>query len=239
MAATPSESVRTEIDAGVATIRVDDGKANALSHGVLDGLSAALDEVEKQKLRAVVLVGRPGRFSAGFDLSVMGQGLKAAGALTLQGADLAIRLYSFPAPVVLGVTGHALAMGGLLCLSADERIGADGDFKIGLNEVAIGMTLPRFGILLAQERLSKRHQARAVVDAEIYDPRGAVDAGFLDRVVAPEAVVDEAQTRARALGEGLHPVAHRNTKLSMRAETLERLRACVAEDRARLADTAG
>jgi enoyl-CoA hydratase len=235
VAAPASEPVRTEIDDGVATIHLDDGKANALSHAVIRALSTALDEVEKQKLRALALVGRPGRFSAGFDLSVMRQGMKAAGELTLEGADLAVRLYSFPIPVVLGVTGHALAMGGLLCLSADERIGADGDFKIGLNEVAIGMPLPRFGILLAQERLSRRHQARAVVEAEIYDPRGAVDAGFLDRVVAPDAVVEVARSRARALAEGLHPGAHRDTKLAMRAEVLERLRASIADDRARLA----
>lgn len=124
-------------------------------------------------------------------------------------------------------------MGALLCLSADERIGADGEFKLGLNEVAIGMTLPDFGILLAQERLSKRHLARAVVDAEIYTPRGAVEAGYLDRVVEPDAVADAARARARELAEGLSPQAHRNTKLALRAGALDALRASVARDRAR------
>ncbi len=225
--------VTVDLEAGVAEVRLDDGKANALSHAVLDGLSSALDEAEKGGARAVVLLGRPGRFSAGFDLSVMGQGPRAAAELVLKGADLAIRLYSFPAPVVAGVTGHALAMGALLCLSADERIGADGEFKLGLNEVAIGMTLPDFGILLAQERLSRRHLARAVVDAEIYTPRGAVAAGYLDRVVEPDAVADAARARARELAEGLSPQAHRNTKLALRAGALDALRASVARDRER------
>ncbi|MDJ0848768.1 MAG: crotonase/enoyl-CoA hydratase family protein, partial [Myxococcota bacterium] len=225
-------AVTSAFEDGVARIHLDDGKANALSHTVLDALLSAFDEAEKQEARAVVLVGRPGRFSAGFDLSVVRQGPKQASDLVLKGADLAIRFYSFPAPIVLGVTGHALAMGAILCLSADERIGAEGDFKVGLNEVAIAMTLPDFGILLAQERLSRRHLQRAVNQAEIYAPQGAVDAGYLDRVVAPEAVADAALARARELAEGLHPQAHRNTKLALRAGALEQLRESVARDRA-------
>ena len=226
-------AVTTAFEDGVARVHLDDGKANALSHTVLDALFSAFDEAEKQQARAVSMVGRPGRFSAGFDLSVVRQGPQEAADLVLKGADLAIRVFSFPAPVVLGVTGHALAMGALLCLSADERIGADGEFKIGLNEVAIAMTLPDFRILLAEERLSRRHLQRAVAQAEIYTPQGAVDAGYLDRVVAPEAVADAALARARELADGLHAGAHRNTKLALRAEALEKLRASVARDRAR------
>lgn len=216
------------IEDGVAVLRLDDGKANALSPGVLDALHTALDRALAEEVGAVVLLGRPGRFSAGFDLSVMRQGPKAAIAMVGRGAELGLRLFDCPVPVVIGATGHALAMGAVLLLAADERIGAEGDFKIGLNEVAIKMTLPEFAIALAEERLSRRHLQRAINQAEIYSPREAVDAGYLDRVVPAEQVGPEAIARAQILAGMLDPKAHRETKRALRRVALERLRAAVA-----------
>ena len=226
-----TESVHYTLEDAVAVIRLDDGKANALSHELLDATGAALDRAAKEEARGLALVGRPGRFSAGFDLSVMRQGPDEVLKLVFKGADLAVRLFDWPTPVVLGVTGHALAMGAVLLLAADERVGADGAFKIGLNEVAIGMTLPEFALELSRERLSKRHLQRATSGAEIYTPRAAIDAGFLDRVVEPEAVAGEAVRCARALAETLDGAAHRNTKRALRAAVLERLRQGLVDSR--------
>jgi enoyl-CoA hydratase len=231
----PAEAVQFEMRDSVALVRLDDGKANALSNDVIAALVVALDRAEKEGAKALVLAGRPGRFSAGFDLSVMRQGPQAALDLVLAGAELGIRLYASPIPVVLAVTGHALAMGAVLCLTADQRIGSEGDFKIGLNEVAIGMTLPGFAVELAHSRLSRRHLTRATSLAEIYDPVGACDAGFLDRTVAAEKCVDEALSVARGLADGLNGRAHDGTKRALRAESLDRLRQSVADDRAQLA----
>jgi len=219
-----NEAVRYTLDESIAVIRLDDGKVNALSHAVLDGLHAALDRAEKDDAKAVVLAGREGRFSAGFDLSVMSEGIESANRLASKGGELAIRLYDSPRPVVLAVTGHALAMGAILLMSADERIGADGPFKIGLNEVAIGMALPEFALIFAEARLSRRHLIRATSSAEIYTPAEAVDAGFLDRVVAPADVLSEAIARARSMAETLDETAHKKTKRALRKPDVERLR---------------
>ena len=130
-------------------ITLDDGKANALSFAMADGLDSALDQgCECGKV--IVLAGRPGKFCAGFDLSVMGNMDADSQRLLRRGADIAGRLAHSTTPVIAAVTGHALAMGALICLSADYRLGSRGAFKLGLNEVAIGMTLPWFGIELAQ-----------------------------------------------------------------------------------------
>ncbi len=223
-----SDAVRVEIREEVALVTLDDGKANALSHAVIEAVHAALDRAEAEA-GAVVIAGRAGRFSAGFDLSVMREGGDAVGNLVGAGARLALRLYEFPVPVVIACTGHALAMGGILLLSADYRIGAAGDFKIGLNEVAIGMTLPIFGVEFARERLSKRHLTRAVAQAEIYDPAGAVDAGFLDAVAPAEALIDDALARAGQLAK-LNRGAHRNTKLRLRADAIATMRQTLDDD---------
>jgi enoyl-CoA hydratase len=222
------EIVTTEIQDGIAVIRLDDGKANALSVGTQGQIHAALDQAEKEA-RSVVFAGRPGRFSAGFDLSVMGTGdASAVREMVKGGAELALRLYEFPVPVVMACTGHAIAMGAVLLLAADTRIGVDGDFKIGLNEVSIRMTLPMFAVELAQDRLSRRHLQRAVNLAEIYSPADAVDAGYLDRVVTADSLLGEAIAEAKRY-ESLDPRAHHGTKRNLRGPTIERIRASLAE----------
>lgn len=221
------EPVQYALEGAVAVIRLDDGKANALSHTVLDALHAAFDRAEQDGAGAVAMVGRPGRFSAGFDLSVMSQGPDAVRDLVSKGARLAQRVFESPVPVVLGVTGHALAMGAVLCLAADERIGSDGAYKLGLNEVAIKMTLPEFALVLAADRLSRRHLSRATSGAEIYSPAAAVDAGYLDRVVADGEADAAASARAAELAEGLHGRAFAQTKRALRREAHARMQAAV------------
>jgi enoyl-CoA hydratase len=215
-------SVRYELRESTGILWIDDGKVNALTREGIDACLDGLDRAEKEA-QALLIVGRPGCFSAGFDLSVLRQGGDALSEMFLSGAELALRLYAFPCPVVIACTGHAIAMGAILCLSADARIGADGDYKIGLNEVAIGLALPELGTELARERLSKRHLDRAVLQAQIYTPREAVDAGFLDRVTPQTALIDESIDEAHRLAS-LDSAAHRNTKLRLRGDAIARIR---------------
>jgi enoyl-CoA hydratase len=226
------EPVRYELSDSVAVIHLDDGKANALSHAVIDSLHAALDQAEKEA-RCVVLVGRPGRLSAGFDLSVMSTGPEAVQGLVTAGAELLLRLYMFPMPTVVACSGHALAAGAIILLVADTRIGARGNFKIGLNEVAIGMSLPIFGIEFARDRLSKRHFHAAVNQARIFDPEGAVDAGYLDATAEPEKLLDEALAEANRLAQ-LSTGAYAGTKQTSRASIERQIRDTLAADMARL-----
>jgi enoyl-CoA hydratase len=212
----------------VALITMDDGKVNALSHAMIDALQGALDRAERDA-RAVVLAGRAGFFCAGFDLGSMTAGLDSARALVEAGSELNLRLILHPQPVVAACTGHALAAGALLLLSADSRIGTQGKFKIGLNEVAIGLRLPVFAAELARDRLSKRHFLAAAVHARLYDPDGARDAGFLDRVEAAEAAVEAAVAAAQSLSE-LDMKSLAETKRILRGPMVERVRASLASD---------
>lgn len=196
-------------------IQMDDGKANAISFAMLEQLDAALDQAERAG-KVVIIAGRTGKFSAGFDLAVMGEGGDDMLRLLAGGAGLARRLLQFPTPVVLAVSGHALAMGALLLLCADYRIGTAGSFKLGLNEVAIGMTMPYFGVELARARLDPAHFELSVSCAHLYDADGAVEAGYLDEAVE----VDQLMSRSIAVAEqlaGLNMAAHKATKDRVRA----------------------
>jgi enoyl-CoA hydratase len=220
--------VTTTIEDGVAVVRFDDGKVNALSYAAIEAIEAALDEAQREA-RAVCLVGREGVFSAGFDLSVMRAGIEAAVQLVTAGGRMLVRLYLHPQPVVAAVTGHALAAGVLLSASCDVRIGADGPAKIGLNETAIGMSLPVFAVELARDRLNPEAVTRATMGAEIYDPHGAAAVGWLDRVVPADECVSEAIAQARRWAE-YSPAAYAQTKKLVREPVVERIRAAGTAD---------
>jgi enoyl-CoA hydratase len=214
----------------ISTITMDDGKVNALSLEMLAGLGAALDRAEADMV-AVVLAGRAGTLSAGFDLRVLRGGGSDAFDMLMGGFALSVRMLTFPTPVVVACTGHAIAMASFLLLSADYRIGASGPFRIGANEVAIGLTMPLAAVEICRARLAPAHFNRSVVNAEMYGPAGAVEAGFLDRVVDETDLVAAAQEAARALAT-LDMTAHAATKLRARAQALSAIRSAVEEDEA-------
>jgi len=227
-----SNAVRYELVDTVAVVTLDDGKVNALSHEVINALHEALTRAEREAA-SVLLVGRPGRLSAGFDLSEMQRSDAAAQTLVGAGAELTLRLFTFPRPVVVACSGHALAAGAILLLAGDLRIGATGNFKIGLNEVSIHITLPVFVMEMARARLSKRYFTRATTQAEIFDPAGAKDAGYLDATVAPEQLYDEALAHARRLAALPHPTFGK-TKDNERGATERSIRETLAADLAKL-----
>jgi len=222
-------AVTYELRDRVALITIDDGKANAISHDIAAGVHDALEQA-KSEAGAVVLTGRPGRFSAGFDLSVMTSSPEAARNLLKAGADIAIEIHEFPMPVIIASTGHALAMGAILLMSADVRIGAEGNFKIGLNEVAIGMPVPKFAVELARTSLSNAAFTAAVNLATVYDPAGAVVAGYLDQVVADDAVLATALAHAAELAERLDTDAFALTRKNCRGASLNLIRSGLAAD---------
>lgn len=213
----------------VAIVTLDDGKANVISTAVVDALNAHMDRVETEGARALVIVGRPGKFSAGFDLSEMTANVESMRALVVHGARWLMRLYGFGVPTVAACTGHALAAGALTLLSCDVRIGADVPAKIGLNEVSIGMALPKFAVELARERVPAHELGEATLGARVYDPAGAVAAGYLDRVVAEADLVDAAVAEAERLG-ALRTGAYALTKLNLRGALIEQQLATVKAD---------
>ena len=224
--------VTYERDGALATIAMDDGKVNALSLPMLRQLDAAFDRAQADHA-VVVLTGRDGVFSAGFDLPALRAGGPEAEAMLFAGFELAERILSFSTPVLIGCTGHAVAMGVFLLLSADYRVGVSGPYRITANEVAIGLTMPHAAVEICRQRLTPAHFNRAVVLAEVYAPVDAVDAGFLDRVVTPSELGDVVRTSAVALA-GLDMAAHAATKQRARSQSLTLVRAAIEADEVEL-----
>lgn len=216
-----SKVVGYQLEQSVATVTLHNGRVNAISHQVIEQLNEALDQAEKDKA-VVVITGQPGMLSAGYDLAVMKESMDSAMALVEKGSRLTRRMLSFPYPIVVACTGHAIAKGAFLLLAADYRIGVEGAFKIGLNEVAIGMTMHYAGVELARGRLAPVFFSRSVLLAEMFSPEDAVMAGFLDVAVS----ADHFESTVLAVGQGMTKLdmkSHYQTKLKVRAHLLKTL----------------
>lgn len=220
--------VNYTFDDGVATIAMDDGKANVMTLAMQQALGAALDRAEAERA-VVLLAGRARMFSGGYDLGMFSRSGEEALRTIKAGGTLAMRLFSFPLPVVAVCTGHAVAQGAFLLMSTDVRVGAKGAFKIGLNEVVIGLTIPHYGIELARARLTPSWFNHATTTGAMYAPDEAAVAGFLDRAVDEPSVLDVAREEARRLTK-VDLAAHAATKLRVRRPALEAMRALHAEE---------
>ncbi|MNP20934.1 putative enoyl-CoA hydratase [compost metagenome] len=227
-----SELISYHLEDGIATLTLSNGKVNAISPDVIAAFNAALDQAVTDRA-VVIITGQPGILSGGYDLKVMTSGPKEAVSLVTSGSTLARRLLSHPFPVVVACPGHAVAKGAFLLLSADYRLGVDGPFSIGLNEVQIGMTMHHAGIEIARDRLSKSAFQRSVVNAEMFNPQSAVAAGYLDVVVAAEELQGAALAAARQLKK-INMTAHKNTKLKARKALLDALDNAIIQDQEHL-----
>jgi enoyl-CoA hydratase/carnithine racemase len=223
-----------ELDGGIATIAMDDGKVNAFSIEMLRSVTAALDRAEADEA-VVVLTGRERYFSAGFDLEVFTERPGEIVEMLTLGARLAERILSFPTPVLVACSGHAIAAGTFPALAADLRIGVEGPFKLGLNEVKIGLTVPLYVVELARQRLTPRDFNRSLVTAAMYSPEEAVSAGLLDRLVPPSELREASLAAAEELA-ALNMDAHAATKERVRGASLAALRDAVEEELAALGD---
>lgn len=227
-----SELIAYHLEDGIATLTLNNGKVNAISPDVIAAFNAALDQAVADRA-VVIITGQPGILSGGYDLKVMTAGPKEAVSLVTAGSTLARRLLAHPFPVIVACPGHAVAKGAFILLSADYRIGVDGPFSIGLNEVQIGMTMHHAGIELARDRLRRSAFHRSVINGEMFDPQSAVDAGFLDKVVSAEELQAAALAAARQLKK-INMTAHKNTKLKVRKALLETLDNAIAMDQQHL-----
>ena len=212
-----------EIQNNIAVVTIDDGKANVVGPTFLDSMNEMLDRAEKEKPGAVILCGRDGMFSAGFDLGEFKKGAEAGMTMVARGMQLLIRLYSFPLPVVAACTGHGIAMGAFVIMACDNRIGTRGSYRITLPETAIGMEVPLTMLELTASRVPPQHLTRVAIQAEVFDPDQAVAVGLLDEVVESQDVMARALDVAEKLSQ-LPQAVYAANKLAVRRRALAAMR---------------
>ena len=209
-------------DEGLAHLVMDDGKVNALGRASLTSLDEHLDRAEKDGATAIVISGREGVFCAGFNLAEIRD---PAGATALRGQliDLVLRLFEFDRPVVIACSGHALAAGAALLLAGDRRVGLAGAYKLGFNEVSVGVTISKATVELARYRMPMPW-FESIITGSTFPPHQAVAAGLLDELAEDhETLLSESTRIARELG-GIAPTAFGAMKLVARGPVAANVR---------------
>ena len=202
---------------------MDRPPANALNRELVEKLLAALETVRMDGARAVVLTGRPGMFSGGLDvpdlLTLDRRQVEAFWGLFFA---LTRQLAASPIPVIAAVSGHAPAGGAVLALQCDYRIGVTGKFRIGLNEVQVGLPVPGTILLALEEVVGPRVARRMATRGQMLSMDEALSVGLLDELVEPEQLLATALVRANEL-LALPPVAMNTTRLAGKARLSDAL----------------
>ncbi len=215
-------TLTTEGDVSIITL--DDGKANVFSSAMSSTINQLLDEVPNDK-GALLITGRQGLLSGGFDLKTMTGGeAKDIIEMTVNGFKLLARIYGFSRPVVVASSGHAIALGAFLLCCADYRVGAKGKYLVQANEHRNNMSIPVPILEISKSRISKRHWHRAILNAEAYPIDQSVEAGYLDEVVDEEDLMKRAMEVATDLATLGHP-HYQMTKDLDQKDILERINA--------------
>ena len=215
-------TLTTEGDVSIITL--DDGKANVFSSAMSSTINQLLDEVPNDK-GALLITGRQGLLSGGFDLKTMTGGeAKDIIEMTVKGFKLLARIYGFSRPVVVASSGHAIALGAFLLCCADYRVGAKGKYLVQANEHRNNMSIPIPILEISKSRISKRHWHRAILNAEAYPIDQSVEAGYLDEVVDEGDLMKRAMEVATDLATLGHP-HYQMTKDLDQKDILERINA--------------
>ena len=213
----------------VSIITLNDGKANVFSPEMSKTISSLLDEVPDNK-GSLVITGRPGIFSAGFDLKIISSGdASAVSSMIKTGFTLLARVYNFPRPVIAACSGHGVALGAFLLCCADYRIGAKGQFIVQANETRNNMSIPTPILEISKTRISKTHWYRAILNAEAYPIEKAIEPGYLDEVVEAESLMTRAMEVANDLATLGHP-HYKITKNLDQKDTLKRIHDAIDEN---------
>lgn len=206
----------------ISVITLDDGKANVFSTKMSTDINECLDEVSVED-GCIVLTGREGMFSAGFDLKTLqGGDMEQIQEMTTTGFKLLSRIFSFPRPVIAACSGHGIALGTFLLCCCDYRIGIKGDFMLGANEMRTNMVIPPPILELIKFRVAQSHKYRAVLGAEMYTFENAKEAGLIDEVVDSNILMETAFNKAKDLATMGHP-SYSMTKELYIAEPLKKI----------------
>ena len=212
----------------ISIITLDDGKANVFSPKMIQDVNECLDKVPTES-GALIITGRDGMFSAGFDLKIISSGdMQATMDMSLSGFKLLSRIFSFPRPILAACSGHGIALGTFLLCCCDYRIGVKGDYMIGANEMRTNMVIPIPILELISHRVTASHKYRAILGAEMYSIQDGVEAGLIDEIVDSKDLMEAAMLKAKDLASMGHPSYTLTKELFIR-EPLQKINDAISD----------
>ena len=206
----------------ISVIKLDDGKANAFSHEMLTIFNELLARVPRDS-GALVITGRDGLFSGGFDLKTLSTGDMDKIKIMVQlGYRTLLELYSFQRPVIAAVSGHSIALGLFVTCCADYRVAIDGKYICQANEVRNNMDIPPQIMEILKARVNKNYFYPAVYHSDAYSMKDSIAVGYIDEVVSQEHLMSRAMEKAAELASLPHP-HYVNTKHFAQGDVIKKI----------------
>lgn len=214
--------ISKEIRGSVTLLQIEHGKVNALDLELLSRLGQEFEQVEESSTRAVVLTGAGPSFSAGVDLfRLINGGRDYLNAFLPALTSALLKLFTFPKPVVAAVNGHAIAGGCVLVCACDYRLMVEGDGKIGVPELLVGVPFPALPLEILRFAVPQPNFQELVYTGRTLTPENALHHGLIEQVVKPEELLNRACDVAERFA-AIPRKSFRLTKRLMRQPTLER-----------------
>ena len=206
----------------ISIIKLDDGKANAFSYEMLSQVNELLKKVPRDS-GALVITGRDGLFSGGFDLKTLATGdMEKITKMVQLGYRLLLELFSFDRPIIAAVSGHSIALGLFVTCSADYRIAIDGKYLCQANEVRNNMDIPPQIMEILKARVNKKYFYSAVFHADAYSVQDSIEVGYIDEVVSKDIFMKRVIEKAKELATLPHPF-YANTKKSAHDDVRQKI----------------
>ncbi|MCG8418079.1 MAG: enoyl-CoA hydratase/isomerase family protein [Proteobacteria bacterium] len=213
---------------GVAIVTLNRPPVNALELTIVEELHDKLDEAVRSPARAVVLTGSGSCFSAGLDVKVVPHYPADKRRRVIMAINRTVhRLYGVAKPVVAGVNGHAIGGGLVLSLACDMRIAADGESRLGLTEVRVGVPFPAVPMMVVQAELDCNAARDLSLSGRVVHPREAHQMGLIDEVNASDTLIERTCDLALSLASG--PV-YAEVKHQLRARAMARMAQAIADE---------
>ena len=221
----------------IAVLRIDRPPANAIDLDLANEFATALEGIETDGIVALVVTGVGNCFSAGLDLKALPTYDRAQQqAMVMQVNRLFGRLYGLPLPTIAAVNGHSIAGGVILTLACDHRIGAEGDYKLGLAEARVGVPFPVAAMAIVQSELSHPVARTMVLTARNSSPREALSMGVLDELQPPERLLPRAMEVAQEMAALPHSIYGR-IKRELRGAALARIEDAITNGKEPMLDS--
>ena len=206
----------------ISIIKLDDGKANAFSYEMLCQVNELLTKVPRDS-GALVITGREGLFSGGFDLKTLATGdMEKITKMVQLGYRLLLELFSFDRPIVAAVSGHSIALGLFVTCSADYRIAIDGKYVCQANEVRNNMDIPTQIMEIIKARVNKKYFYPAVYHSDAYSVQESIEVGYIDEVVSEDQFMQRVMEKAKELATLPHPF-YANTKKTAQDDVRQKI----------------
>lgn len=208
---------------GIGILQLNRPKANAINTLMLNELCHVLKKINEEPIKGLIITGKHPFFSAGLDVIELYQYDKDdIHNFWKVFLNVIEKLCALPIPVIAAISGHCPAGGCVLSLCADYRIMEQGNYRIGLNEVAVGVVVPPFIHELYASVIGDRQAYKAILSASLFNPEEAKAIGLVDEVVPEKQSIEVAKTLMSKLTNFNH-VTWKKTKINQRAALVSKL----------------